>query len=329
MENIKDWIVLTLKQAVRSTADRRSWTGTVNDAANLRQSVFELTEYRYRYRCGVAAYPRRRAWWRATPVRRRWWRCTSTLLRRSSAAGAAGRGCRRRGCGRRRSAAARARPCATSATAPAPRSPRRTCRPCRPPAGSGTSATPRRAPAELHHHITTQRVIDGRRSRLIKHTRPETTRNPKVVWDETASPPDPLVTTAHNRSTVFARWANANRRFLEPTPVTVPNDSLIGFAVFAWPMPHSLHALHCATRDPHKFARSRGGYRPPLTRGIYLGLPDPPPKTASRSNQPFFQSTRSLTILTDGQINRPTDRKNMVGLYSACNSLTYSAWNER
>jgi len=47
---------------------------------------------------------------------------------------------------------------------------------------------------------------------------------------------DPLVAAAHDRSTVFAMWYRCarppNTRFLETTPLTIPNGTAIELVVF-------------------------------------------------------------------------------------------------
>ena len=54
--------------------------------------------------------------------------------------------------------------------------------------------------------------------------------------DRVAMVADPLMATARDRSTVFARWRQcarpANTRFHGPTPLTTPNGSLIGLVCF-------------------------------------------------------------------------------------------------
>jgi len=61
-----------------------------------------------------------------------------------------------------------------------------------------------------------------------------------------------FIATLHNLSTIFARWHHCARP--STTLLTIQNDSLIGSAVFAWPMPHSPCTLHCAGADAPSFS---------------------------------------------------------------------------
>jgi len=68
--------------------------------------------------------------------------------------------------------------------------------------------------------------------------------------------------------------------------------------------------FHCAAH-PHKNAPPVGKLCPHLLRRT-LGITDPPPRTASRSTQPFLQNTRSLPM------DRQTDRQIVRTRNSAC-----------
>jgi len=71
-----------------------------------------------------------------------------------------------------------------------------------------------------------------------------TSRFFKIIWEQTALPPlatKPLITAAHNRLTVFARWRQcarpSNTRFLQPTPL------ILTTALSSWPLFHNTRSL--------------------------------------------------------------------------------------
>ena len=64
----------------------------------------------------------------------------------------------------------------------------------------------------------------------------------------------PLIATANNRPTVFARCRQCaclcNTRLLGSTQFTIQNDNLIRSAILPGPMPHSSDMLHCGAHLP-------------------------------------------------------------------------------
>ena len=103
----------------------------------------------------------------------------------------------------------------------------------------------------------------------------------------------PLIAAAHNRSTVFARYANVHI-----TPLAQPSRHL----------KRKLHRFGRFGRTNAALSLSASLRRPICPKNLLLsvealdrhqmhgtfGPPDPPAQTASRSSLPFFHKSRSL-----------------------------------
>jgi len=137
-------------------------------------------------------------------------------------------------------------------------------------------------------------------------TRKNRTGLPKVMGIRPRRHPcgSPLIAAAErNRSTVFARWRQCARpsktRFARPTPLTNPNGSSIGSAVFfsVWPMLHSSYTLRCADPFPPNLSVTVEGI---LNPGSF-GPPDPELQTAPRRVGRFSRYTHAHYQRTDRQ----------------------------
>ena len=135
-----------------------------------------------------------------------------------------------------------------------------------------------------------------------------------------------LIAAAHNSLNVFATWRQyarpSNTRFRGPAPVSTPNGSSICLGVFARSMPYSPYAYTCALRrpilHPSKTPLPVGGSGSVNPHSIYGSLDPPVPqlKTVSRSNQPFFHSTRSLpTVRRTERTRKSTCTNRPLTLY--------------
>ena len=118
---------------------------------------------------------------------------------------------------------------------------------------------------------------------------------------------DPLTAAAYNRPTAFASWRQcgppSNTGFPEPTPLTIPNDSSIGSADFARPMPHSPCSLHC-TKNSENICPFP--WRGNLWTWTHRSLAHPTPNGISIESTVFPK----YTLVSNGQTNRRTDRTN-------------------
>ena len=101
-----------------------------------------------------------------------------------------------------------------------------------------------------------------------------TTRLPKVIWEQAASPPlvaDPLIPAAHNRSTVFARSRqcarSSNTQFLGPTPASSVQPLL-----HSWRRILSLCDVTLCTQFTQNLPLPVGGSWPPFIHCFILSL---------------------------------------------------------
>ena len=115
---------------------------------------------------------------------------------------------------------------------------------------------------------------------------------------------------ARNSPFVLRHVDPSNTSMPGPTPLTIPNDSSIAVRTSA--------QLPLVTmrppKSPPKLSLPFDDHHPHLIHPS-LDRPHSPPKTASRSNQPFCQSTLC------GQTDRPTDRPGECSVPWALRSL--------
>jgi len=123
-------------------------------------------------------------------------------------------------------------------------------------------------------------------------------------------------------TTVFAGGARPSNRptlFPGPTPLTIPNNSLVGLAVFAW----SIYHILCSTlRRPisakkNAFLSWVGGRElDPIQHIVsWIHPTHAAPQTATRSSQPFF---REFVLVTNGLTEL---RRCQQATYAACATL--------
>jgi len=140
------------------------------------------------------------------------------------------------------------------------------------------------------------------------------TRFPRVIWKQAASPPPDCRPTHGHRAQAFNRICEvaamrpSNTRFFRPTPVTISNGISIGSAVFPWSKQHSL-GLYIRYIAPHHSPPKKKSLTPipvgvsgsHLIHGIF-GLTSTPNEISIESA--VFPK---YTLVTNGQTDGPTE----------------------